>query len=137
MADLEPRLTEVCAFLGVPFSPAMLDYHRDTTYGPPDPRIAEQWRRKASRREIALLEAKCGDMIAALGYASGGTPHHPGPARARGSVAAQPSRPLAHGDPPVRPAAARRAKLTRILGPRRLHLHFRRRMDARIARTLK
>ena len=137
MADLEPRLTEVCSFLGVPFSPAMLDYHRDTTYGPPDPRISEQWRRKASRREIALLEAKCGAMITARGYASGGTPHHPGPLeRGALSLRNQAGRwrmgirrfglPLLVG-----------AKLTRLLGPRRLHLHFRRHMDAKIAQTLK
>lgn len=78
MADIEPRLTEVCAFLGVPFLPSMLEYYRDTTYGPPDPAIAGQWRGKASAREIALLDGKCGALLTARGYEAGGAPARPG-----------------------------------------------------------
>lgn len=78
MADLEPRLTEVCGFLGVPFSRAMLDYHRNTTYGPPDPGIAQQWKRKAAPREIALLEGRLGPLLADCGYAPHGAPARPG-----------------------------------------------------------
>lgn len=137
MADIEAHLTEVCGFLGVPFSPAMLDYHLDTTYGPPDPRIAEQWRRKATPREIALLEAKCGDMIASLGYASGGAPRHPGAAEraalhARNTALRWQASVRRFGLPLL--VATR---LSRWTGPRRLHQDLRRRKDARIARSLK
>jgi hypothetical protein len=137
MGDIEARLTDVCAFLGVPFSPAMLDYHLDTTYGPPDPRLAEQWRRKASPHEVALLEAKCGDMIAGLGYAPGGAPHHPGAVEraalhARNTGLRWRSSVRRFGLPLL--VATR---LSRWIGPRRLHQTLRRRKDARIARSLK
>ena len=78
MAEIEPRLQEVCAFLDVPFSPRMLDYHLDTTYGPPDPGIAEQWRRKATAHDVALMEGKCGDLLTSRGYKPNGAPHIPG-----------------------------------------------------------
>jgi hypothetical protein len=78
MADLEPRLTEVCDFLGISFSPAMLDYHKNTSYGPPDPAIAQQWKRKASPREIALLEGRLGPLLENSGYAPNGAPAIPG-----------------------------------------------------------
>ena len=137
MADLEGRLTEVCAFLGVPFSQDMLGYHHNTTYGPPDPKIAEQWRRKATPHEIALLEGKCGALIQSRGYAAGPKAHHPGGAeRALLSVRNNIGR---------RRASLRRfglplllgAKLSRWVGATSLHRYFRRRMDARVAQSLK
>ena len=137
MADIDARLGEVCAFLGVPFSPAMLQYHRNTSYGPPDPAIAEQWRRKAGGREIALLEAKCGDLIRSRGYARGAEPHHPG-ATERTSLALRNTlgrwRASIHrfGLPLLVSA-----KLARWAGARRLHADLRRRMDSRTAKLLK
>ncbi|MEO1153543.1 MAG: sulfotransferase, partial [Pseudomonadota bacterium] len=56
MADLEGELTRICAFLGLPFEPAMLKYYENSTYGPPDPGIAQKWKTKASAREVALIE---------------------------------------------------------------------------------
>ena len=137
MADLGGELGRVCAFLGVPFSAAMLDYHRDTTYGPPDPKLAEQWRRQAARREVALIEDKCGDLIAARGYAKGPVPHHPG----RLELASLALR----NNLGRRRASLRRfglpllvgAKLSGWVGATGLHRHFRRRMDARTAENLK
>ena len=108
MADLGGELGRVCAFLGVPFSAAMLDYHRDTTYGPPDPKLAEQWRRQAARREVALIEGKCGDLIAARGYAKGPAPHRPGRLELASLALAQQPRAAAGEPAPLRPAAARR-----------------------------
>ena len=137
MVDLEPRLGEVCAFLGVPFSPAMLDYHRNTTYGPPDPRLSEQWRRKASRHEIGLLESKCGDMIGNRGYASGGAPHHPGVVeRAKLSLLNRVGR-WRMGIHRFGLLLLIGAKLTRLVGLRRLHLRFQRHMNAKTTQTLK
>ena len=137
MADIEPELTCVCTFLGVPFSNGMLDYHLDTTYGPPDPRLAEQWRRKAAPREIALLEGKAGKMIAARGYAQGAEPHHPGPVE-RAVLAARNATGRWR-------ASIRRfglplllsAKLSHWLHARSLHRHLRRRMEAKIAKSVK
>lgn len=137
MADLEGELTRVCDFLGVPFSETMLAYHRDTTYGPPDPALSEQWRRKASVREVALIEGKCGDLLAARGYAPGPAPHRPG--------AAERTLLALRNNVGRRRASLRRfglplllgAKLSGWAGARGLHRRLRRRMDARTAETLK
>lgn len=76
--DLEKHLGAVCAFLGVQMMDEMLRYHETSTYGPPDPKVAQQWKRRGSPREIALLESRAGDLLQARGYALSGTPHHPG-----------------------------------------------------------
>ena len=78
MADLEPQLTRICHFLGLAFDPAMLKYYENTTYGPPDPKIAQKWRDKASAREIALVEGRCGPLLTARGYEPLGAPATPG-----------------------------------------------------------
>jgi len=72
--DIDTELHRVCAFIGVPFQPGMLDYHLSTTYGPPDVKLVEQWKRKATPRELSLLEGKIGDMLTARGYALSGEP---------------------------------------------------------------
>lgn len=78
--DPEGKLEEVCAFIGVDWDPAMLGYHHNTTYAPPDPSLTEQWRRKMSATEIGLIEGKAGDLITARGYALSGHPvRRPGP----------------------------------------------------------
>lgn len=74
----EAELMRLCAFLGVPYDPAMLNYPNHTTYGPPDARFIEQWRRELTPREIALVESKAGDMLVERGYErSGGAPVSP------------------------------------------------------------
>jgi hypothetical protein len=72
--DIETELRRVCAFLGVSFSPAMLRYHKNTTYGPPDLKLVEQWRRKATKRELQLIEGRVGGRLASRGYAPSGEP---------------------------------------------------------------
>jgi hypothetical protein len=137
MSNLEGELTRVCGFLGVPFSETMLGYHRNTTYGPPDPNLAEQWRRKGARHEIALIEGKCAALIAARGYAPGPAPHRPrrierAVLALRNSVGRRRTSLRRFGLPLLLGA-----KLSRWVGATGLHRHFRRRMDARTARTLK
>jgi len=84
MEDIDGELRRVSAFLEVPFQTEMLSYHENTTYGPPDPRLANQWKRKASPAEIALMEGKCADLLEARGYTlSGGPIDRPGPLRHR------------------------------------------------------
>lgn len=69
MRDLEGQLAKVCAFLEVPWTDGMLRYHEKSSYQPPDPRIAHQWRHKAPPSEIALIEGRCAALMAARGYA--------------------------------------------------------------------
>lgn len=76
--DLEAELRRVCAFLEAPWSPSMLRYHETSTYDPPDPKLVEQWRRKASARELGLVEGRVGALLEARGYApSGAAPIRP------------------------------------------------------------
>lgn len=76
----ERELAGLCAFLGVAYDPLMLDYPSHTTYGPPDPRLVEQWRNDATARDLGLVEGKLGDMLASRGYApSGAKGLRPGP----------------------------------------------------------
>lgn len=64
----ERELAKLCAFLGVAYDPAMLNYPSHTTYGPPDPALIEQWRRVLTPREIELIESKVRPMMVERGY---------------------------------------------------------------------
>lgn len=78
--DMEGHLARVCAFLGLPFDPAMRRFYEGTTYGPPDTSLIEQWRRKMSERDRGLVEARVGPLLASRGYQpSGAPPARPGP----------------------------------------------------------
>jgi len=76
--DIETELQRVCDFLGVPFDAAMLRYHEGSTYDPPDPKLVEQWRRKSTPGEIALVEGRAGALMAARGYVPTGPGVRPG-----------------------------------------------------------
>ncbi len=65
---IEEELRRVCKFLGVPFQQAMLEYHLNSTYSPPDVSLVEQWRRKSTLDEVALVEGKTAPLMQALGY---------------------------------------------------------------------
>ncbi len=67
VAEPEKVLTRICEFLGLSFEPKMLDLS-STTYEPPSPRFANQWRRSMSSRDIGLVEARVGAMMAARDY---------------------------------------------------------------------
>lgn len=73
-ADIETELKRICVFLDVPFDPAMLQYHENTSYGPPDPSLVKQWQRKIPAPELALLEGRLGPMLTERGYGPSGTP---------------------------------------------------------------
>jgi hypothetical protein len=62
------RLCEICAFVGIPYDPAMLTYHLHSTYASPDPKLIGQWRQKLSDRGIRLVESRIGSMLEARGY---------------------------------------------------------------------
>lgn len=78
LGNLDGELRRVCGFLGVAYSPAMLDYHKTSSYGPPDAALTEQWRRHADADEIALVEGKAGTLLAARGYVPTGPGRSPG-----------------------------------------------------------
>lgn len=77
--DAEAMLRRVCAFLGCDYDPAMLGYYRSTTYGPPDASLINQWKRNASRAELAPLEAKAAALMTRRGYSLSGPIEVPGP----------------------------------------------------------
>ena len=69
------ELARITSFVGLPFDPAMLDYHRASTYDPPDASLVEQWRRNQTARDLGLVEARLGPLLTARGYAPSG--HRP------------------------------------------------------------
>ena len=72
LAAPEKILTEICTFLGVPYSARMLAYSENSTYGAPDPKMSGGWRRKMTPRDVALIEGKVGDFLEPRGYARTG-----------------------------------------------------------------
>jgi len=80
--DAQKVLTEVCAFIGVPFDRAMFAYADHSTYDAPDPKLVSQWRKKASPTEVRLAESRIRHMLADRGYEpSTFSPLAPGPLR--------------------------------------------------------
>lgn len=74
VARPQETLHSLCAFLGVDYAPAMLDYDAKSTYAKPDARLATQWQRKLGPREIRRVEARLGERLHASGYAPSGLP---------------------------------------------------------------
>lgn len=75
----EETLGAICAFVGLAFDPGMLSYDEGSTYSSPDPRLITQWKRKQTPRDVGLVEAKIGPMLAQAGYdPSGHPPVRPG-----------------------------------------------------------
>jgi hypothetical protein len=73
----QAELERVCKFLGVPYSPAMLNYSTRTTYGPPDPSTIQQWKSKLRPREVALVELKTKKLLLSRNYKLSGYPLKP------------------------------------------------------------
>jgi hypothetical protein len=81
IADPQSELARVASFFGVAFDPAMLSYHEGSTYAPPDLSLVEQWKRRQTPQEVALIEGRLKDLLVARGYApSGHDPIEPGAA---------------------------------------------------------
>ena len=68
----EETLGAICEFIGVPYSDRMLAYPADTNYGPVDPTLAGRWRKNLAPRDVRIVEAVAGSMLAARGYAPSG-----------------------------------------------------------------
>ena len=78
VAEPESPLRELAAFLRLPYSPEMLEYHRGRTrtepglstkaaWLPPTPGLRD-WRTDMAPRDLELFEAIAGDLLALLGY---------------------------------------------------------------------
>lgn len=67
VAEPERVLTEICDFLGLSYEPQMLDLS-GTTYEPPSPKFANQWRRSMGDRDVRLIESRVAPMMSARGY---------------------------------------------------------------------
>lgn len=65
--DPERTLDRLCRWIGVERAPEMLRYHEHSTYGLPDARAAERWRRLPPGR-LRPVERRIGDWLDALGY---------------------------------------------------------------------
>jgi len=84
VTDPEPTLRKLCEFIGVPYDSAMLEYPKDTTYGPPSGKMVGNWRRKLRQRQVRQVEGRIGQMLARRGYELSGLPAvQPGPVTAR------------------------------------------------------
>lgn len=76
--DVPKGLSEICDFLQLEFEPNMLLYHKDSTYGPPDPTMSHKWQSQVSSREVARIEGKVGSLLQDRGYRPFGEPVTPG-----------------------------------------------------------
>lgn len=74
VVDPERVLSKLCEFLGTGFDAAMLSYPEHTTYSAVNSKLAEQWRRKASEREIREVETAAGALLTDRGYTLSGLP---------------------------------------------------------------
>lgn len=65
-------LRGICAFIGVPYSAAMLGYPADTNFGPADATRIASWRHEAAPADVRVIEAVAGDLLEARGYQPSG-----------------------------------------------------------------
>jgi len=74
LRDTEQTLRKVCGFLHEEYTPAMLDFPKNSTYSQVDASLAEQWRVKQTPRELGLIEPLFGDLLTKRGYKPSGHP---------------------------------------------------------------
>lgn len=75
VTQTESELSRICKFIGVEFSPLMLDYQVDARqYPAPDRTLAAQWKTKLSPRDVALVEHRTSGRMERRGYALSGCP---------------------------------------------------------------
>ncbi len=72
--DAEAVVRRICTFIGVDYEPTMLEIDHDTTYSPPRPGVASNWRTRLTDRQVRHVEARIGDMLIDRGYTPSGLP---------------------------------------------------------------
>src|SRR5262249_37135541 len=60
-------LTGICNFCRVAYDEAMMDYPTRSCYALPDGRMIASWKRRMSREDVRLCEARIGPMLLARG----------------------------------------------------------------------
>ena len=68
VSEPEATLTQLCTFVGVSFDPAMFNYPKNSTYGPPSPKMIGQWKRKLPPKAVQLAEARIAALLLERGY---------------------------------------------------------------------
>lgn len=68
LKNTEESLERICHFIGTEVSPSMYNYVKNTDYSLPDFKFAYQWKRKASNRDIQLVEARTSSLLVKRGY---------------------------------------------------------------------
>ena len=94
VADAPAVAERICAFAGLPYEPAMLEYegtvdvsakpHQQRLRQAPTPGV-RNWREDMATADVAAFEAVAGDLLAELGYETATRPS--AAARARGRLA--------------------------------------------------
>ena len=77
VAEPDATVRGICAFAGIPFEPAMLDYagavdvsskpHQQRLLAPPTTGV-RSWREDMAAADVAAFEAVAGDLLRELGY---------------------------------------------------------------------
>jgi Sulfotransferase family len=90
VADAETALQRVCAFAGLEYEPAMLDYagnvdvsakpHQQRLMQPPTTGVRD-WRTQMSSADVAAFERVAGDLLREVGYETTRTPDAAGRAK--------------------------------------------------------
>ncbi|MGV8988684.1 MAG: sulfotransferase family protein [Cypionkella sp.] len=137
LGDLETNLRAVCGFLGVSFDPAMLKYHKSTSYDPPDASLVDQWRRLSPRAELAQLESRAADLMIRRGYPLSGPVTQPGTLERLGLWIRNKTAIWRFGLRRFGPVLFIGRKIAHRLGVKALDHHLRQRMDAITLRHLK
>ncbi|MEM9922301.1 MAG: sulfotransferase [Cyanobacteria bacterium P01_D01_bin.50] len=68
LENTQENLERICHFIGTEVSSSMYNYVNTTDYGLPDFKFAYQWKRKASNRDIQLVEARTSSLLVERGY---------------------------------------------------------------------
>jgi hypothetical protein len=68
------QLESAWELIGVDSAKYEMKYWKNSTYDPPNPGLAYQWKRKLKPYEIRLIESRIGRMLASKGYEDSGLP---------------------------------------------------------------
>ncbi|MGH3020221.1 MAG: sulfotransferase family protein, partial [Gaiellaceae bacterium] len=97
VADSAAVVERICAFAGLPYEPAMLEYegtvdvsakpHQQRLRQAPTPGVRD-WREDMAPEDVTAFEAVAGDLLAELGYETATRPAAAARARGRAALAA-------------------------------------------------
>lgn len=68
LAHPERELTKACELIGVEYDAAMLGFHEDTSYRPPDASASQRWKKTLDERKVQLIESRCAEILQRRGY---------------------------------------------------------------------